>query len=306
MPDPVLPGKLGLYLSMMHYGLTHNRDFALEHYEFFNSLIDYVGSIQGKRILDVGCGKSYWLSLLLHSAGANVTGIDTEVTQSGISFGKYKKMLQTNGFERVARTLVWELVFARPYYKELDKLAPFDLRFDGLELKAQNATTIDFDDNTFDFVVSHEVFEHISDIPRTVKELSRVLKPNGMTYIYVHSFTSLSGGHHIAWKYPDTEPSKVVPPWDHLREYKHRYIPSWLNSLRTKDYREAFEHEFDIAEWIPTGREGEQLLTPSLRQELSEYSEDELLTKGFIVVATPKKESNRASSTEYVTERISA
>ena len=31
MPDPRLPGRAGLYLSMAEYGLTRHRDFAREH-----------------------------------------------------------------------------------------------------------------------------------------------------------------------------------------------------------------------------------------------------------------------------------
>jgi hypothetical protein len=35
-------------------------------------------------------------------------------------------------------------------------------------------------------------------------------------------------------------------------------------------------------------QEGKKLLSKSIRQELHEYSEHELLTKGFIVVAKPR------------------
>ena len=70
MPDPILPGKVGLYLSMMHYGLFHNKDFAREHHAFYEKMITYLGDIDQLRILDVGCGKSFWLTLMLASNGA--------------------------------------------------------------------------------------------------------------------------------------------------------------------------------------------------------------------------------------------
>jgi SAM-dependent methyltransferase len=251
-------------------------------------MLSYLGDIKDKRVLDVGCGKSFWFSLLLHSAGAKVTGIDTEVVVASTGPKKYLEILKTNGVERALRTLVWDVVYARPYYRELAALTDFPLQMEGLDLRSMNSNVLEFPDNTFDFVVSHEVFEHINDISETIEQLRRVIKPKGLTYIYIHNYTSLSGGHHIAWKYPDTEPSKNVPPWDHLRERRHPWIPSWLNELREQDYRDAFEQRFEIVDWIHTETEGKDLLTDEIRSELNEYSEQELLTKGFIVVARPK------------------
>ncbi len=290
MPDPILPGKAGLYLSMMHYGLKHNKDFAKENYTFFQTLTEYLGSVKNKRILEIGCGKSFWLTLLLANQGANMTGLDTEVVQPGFSLKKYKALLETNGLERCIRTLIWEQLFARPYYQELEKLHKAPLKFDCFDLKPGNSAKLDFPDQHFDLIVSHEVFEHIADIPATVKELHRILKVNGKTYIYIHNYTSLSGGHHIAWKYPDSEPSARVPAWDHIRDRKFPDIPSWLNQLRMHEYRQAFEQHFEIIDWILTETEGERLLTQEISQELNQYSREELLTKGFIVVAKPLKQ----------------
>ena len=281
--------RLKLYSSMIRYGNAHNEDFAREHAEFFKGMTAYCGDWRGKRVLDVGCGKSFWLTLLLHSAGAEVTGIDAEVTDPRIHFQKYLGIARRNGVERALRTWFWDYRYARPYYEALARYVPFALRFDGIDTRAMSATALDFPDRTFDLVVSHEVFEHIADVPATLKSLARALKPEGRTYIYIHNYTSLSGGHHIAWKYPDTEPSTTVPPWDHLRENRHADIPSWINRLREHEYRPMFEEYFDILDWFPLGEEGRALLTPALKRELALYSEHELLTKGFVVVAKPKK-----------------
>lgn len=289
MPDQMLPGRLGLYLSMMHHGLANHRDFAREHHEFFEHMQRYLDPIEGLRILDVGCGKSYWLSLLLATVGAKVTGVDTEVVEPGFRTGKYFGILQRNGMERALRTLVWDALFARPYYRALAQRHGGALAFERVDLKGTAGRGYDFPADTFDLVVSHEVFEHIADLPAVLADLWRVMKPGARTYIYIHNYTSLSGGHHIAWKYPDREPSSVVPPWDHLRARKFPDIPSWLNGLREHEYRQVFDEHFDILDWLTGEREGEALLTPELRAELSAYSERELLTKGFTVVATPKK-----------------
>ena len=73
-----------------------------------------------------------------------------------------------------------------------------------------------------------------------------------------------------------------------MRNKQFPEIPSWLNELREKDYRKEFEKHMDIIEWLPIGREGEKLLTSDIRTELSDYDEEELLTKGFIIIAKPK------------------
>ena len=287
--------RLRLYWSMFCYGWSHNRDFAHENFAFFREmrdyLIPYVGNLAGLRVLDVGCGKTMWLALLLRSCGARVTGIDTELAAPGMSLGKYWGIFRTSGFERALRSAFWDVIYARPYYRELERICRFPILFDGIDVRQMNVTDLDFADGTFDLVVSHEVFEHLPDVTGALDAIKRVMNPAAVTYIYIHNFTSISGGHHIAWKYPDTEPSTIVPPWDHLRENLAPDIPSWINGWREHQYREYFDRHFEILDWIHTVREGESLLTSETRQELSEYSEEELLTKGFIAVARPLQES---------------
>lgn len=288
MPDPILPGRAGLYFSMLQYGLLHYPEFAAEHVAFYQALRARIGEVRGLRVLDVGCGKSYWLSLLLASDGAIVTGVDTEEVMAGRSLAKYRGIAAANGWERAARTAVWDLLFARPYYRALEREFGRPLRHDGVDVRRYDGVNLDLADASIDLVVSHEVFEHVADLPSLLCSLRRVLKPDGRTYIYVHSWTSVSGGHHIAWKHADTRPSKVVAPWDHLRAGRHPWVPSWLNRLRTSDYRDAFAREFDLLQWIDGPEEGRALLTPEIRAELGAYDEHELLTKGFIIVARPK------------------
>lgn len=284
--------KLRLYASMVAYGNAHNRDFAREHWEFFARMDDFLapyGGLAGKRVLDVGCGKAAWLTLLCAGAGAEATGVDTEVVSPGPALSKYAGILMKNGPERFARTLAWELLYARPYFRELARQADFVLPFSRVDARALSVTELPFEDDCFDYAVSHEVLEHLPDLEAAAAEIARVLKPGGLSYLYVHSFASISGGHHIAWKYPDTEPSDSVPPWDHLRENRFPDIPSWINRVREKEYRKIFARHFDILEWLPTHKEGEALLSPEIEAELPDFSREELLTKGFIIVGRPKK-----------------
>ncbi len=289
MPDPWLPGKFGLYLSMLQYGLRSHRDFAREHVEFYRRMRERVGDVAGRRVLDVGCGKTFWLTLLLASDGADATGVDTESVGTGRGWSKWRRIARQNGFERALRTAAWDLLFARGYYRELERAFGKPLAFGRCDLRTYDGTRLDFADGSFDLIVSHEVFEHVAELDGLLGSLRRAMKPDARTYIYIHGFTSLSGGHHIAWKHPDSRPSRVVPPWDHLRERRYADIPSWLNGLREADYRRAFERGFAILDWLRIGPEGAALLTPEIRQELAQYSSDELLTKGYIVIATPRQ-----------------
>lgn len=283
MPDPILPGRLGLYASMLHYGLTGYRDFAREHAAFYERLRADEGSLSGRQVLDVGCGKSYWLSLLIAGDGAHAIGVDTELVESRRGMAKYRHILKANGAERTLRTAVWDMLFARGYYRELERSVRRRLPHEAVDLHVYDGVQLPLPDGSVDLVVSHEVFEHISDVPAVLKELGRVLSPDGRIYIYIHNFTSLSGGHHIAWKHPDTRPSRKVAPWDHLRARSHVDIPSWLNGLRENEYRVMFEKVFEIDEWRVTAEEGRALLTDDLRRELKQFSERELLSKGFLV-----------------------
>lgn len=298
MPDPILPGRLGLYVSMMHYGLVGHRDFAREHAEFFRRMRSDEGPFAGRRVLDIGCGKSYWLSLLLAADGARAIGVDTELVQAGTGLSKYRRIAAMNGVERALRTAAWDVLFSRGYYRELENCMAKPLPHEAVEIHAYDGVHLPLADASVDLIVSHEVFEHIADVSAVLTEMARVLRPDGRIYIYIHNFTSLSGGHHIAWKHPDTHPSRVVAPWDHLRACSHVDIPSWLNKLREADYRMMFDRDFQVDEWRATAEEGRTLLTEDIRLELARYSERELLTKGFLVRGRPRMTAGRTDQQE--------
>lgn len=283
--------RLKLYLSQIRYADSNVARFAQEHVAFFQRMQrdlarHGIDEIQGLRVLDVGCGKMYWFTLLLKLFGANPTGIDIEYVQRGYSPLKYWRIFTTNGLERAAKTLYWDVLYGGDYYRVLAKEAGRQIpRHLELDLRQQSITGLPYADNTFDLVVSHEVFEHLPDLEASVKKMNQVMKPGALTYLYVHNYTSISGGHHIEWKHPDENPSERVPPWDHLRENRFPEIPSWINRQREQVYRDVFEREFTILDWLTYSIEGEELLTADIRTELSDYTEEELLKKGFIIVA---------------------
>ena len=52
-------------------------------------------------------------------------------------------------------------------------------KYGDIKLKVQPAEKLDFDDATFDVVLSFDLFEHIAQIDRHISEVWRVLKPQG-------------------------------------------------------------------------------------------------------------------------------
>lgn len=285
--------RIRLYATQLAWANRYTEQYALDHCNWFarmeTILEPHMPAFEGKRALDVGCGMLQWQTIMLHSKGAEVTGIDMEYTRADRRPDKYWNILRTNGMERALKTAYWDYFYRWRYLKALQACAPFTLNPKKLDLRQHLAERIPFDDNMFDLVVSHEVFEHIADIHAAAQEIKRVLKPGGMAYVNVHLFPSISGGHNMEWKFPDTEPSETVPPWDHLRENKFPEHPSWLNEHRERDYRAVFEELFEIVVWEASTYEGKSLLTPEIKAELKDYSEDELLKKGVIMLVRKSK-----------------
>jgi SAM-dependent methyltransferase len=50
-------------------------------------------------------------------------------------------------------------------------------------LRSMNSETVGFDNDSFDLVISVEVLEHVQDVKAAVREISRVLKPGGVTVV---------------------------------------------------------------------------------------------------------------------------
>lgn len=93
------------------------------------------------------------------------------------------------------------------------------------------------------------------------------------------------------WADPDDAPriDTPVPPWDHLRGQNHP-AHVYLNKLRAEDYLESFGRFFDIERQEYT-TEGHHLLTPELRAELTDWTEEDL-TRRFLIVLLRKPMEN--------------
>jgi ubiquinone/menaquinone biosynthesis C-methylase UbiE len=109
-----------------------------------STLIRWLDSQSGERILDIGCGDGYY-DMIIARPGARVVGIDIS-----------KKPLAK----------------AQRHY-----------RGEQFEFLYMNAEELAFDDAFFDKVVSFCVIEHFNDDNRAMQQISRVLKPGG-TFVF--------------------------------------------------------------------------------------------------------------------------
>ena len=62
-----------------------------------------------------------------------------------------------------------------------------------------NATSLQFEDNTFDCVYSFGVLHHIPDIEKALSEIKRVLKPGGRIMVMLYHKNSLLYGYSIIY-----------------------------------------------------------------------------------------------------------
>ena len=95
----------------------------------------------GKSVLDVACGAGYG-SALLAEVAASVIGADIDEETVNYARSSYRR--------------------------------------DNLAYRVEDAQALSFESASFDSVVSFETIEHLSDIPRYLNEVQRVLKLGGM------------------------------------------------------------------------------------------------------------------------------
>jgi len=118
------------------------------------------GTKAKSRVLDLGCGTGF-TSFLLNKVGLEVEGADVDINNpEKIDEFKRIKGLQMD---------IWE-----------------KLKNNNLKFRYYDGVKLPFKENNFDAVVAHAVIEHIppKNYLKVIREINRVLKPNGKFYIF--------------------------------------------------------------------------------------------------------------------------
>lgn len=259
--------------------------------EIRHTLEPYMGKLKGKVILDVGCGRRYPYTLLLHSLENTVVGLDTSYIGHEDSLMKeYWKELTQNGTASFIRALLFDYLGQKnKYYESLQRVCDFPMNYRGLIFERMNVEDMDFSDEKFDLVISILCFEHIANVPKAISEIHRVLRRGGFAFFKIHLFTSRGGGHQLGKEFGR------VPPWDHLRQNRFP-APVYLNKLRKAEWLRLISEKFEVLEVLGRIDENaENLLKAEVLSELSDYHIDELVTSTISVVAQKRSNAMKIS-----------
>ena len=250
--------------------------------------------IQGKNILDLGCGQRFPFSLLCAASGANAFAIDLEYVKPDPVFVKFFKVIKQNGTKRAFKYLIRSILFDKKYYSALESYSGIPVRKSKKEIKffVTDPTLSQYPliSNTFDLIASNAVLEHVKDVENFAIECNRLLSNDGYLFIIVHNYYSLSGGHNLNWAFPDTDPPKNISAWDHLRKNQ---FPThvYLNKKTPEEYYEIFSNHLNIILFQGVGKdnepgqkEGKKYLTAKIREELKAYPEELLLTRSYLLI----------------------
>jgi SAM-dependent methyltransferase len=299
--------KLSNYFRQIRYSMHADRGVAENDYRIFcdarDAMEKYLGrEIADARILEIGCGQRFATSLLFHTFGAGVTGIDMDYVDPRFSLQGYVAIFKKNGWERSVKTFIRHLLFDRQYYGTISNLCGRPLRFDDLELLYMDACDLKFADNSLDYIFSRAVFEHIDDVEKACREMHRVLKTGGVANIRPHLFPSLTGGHNPEWFDLNRNGRRQAPPWDHLRKSLYP-PPCYLNKFREKDYIRIFSKYFTIVD-VESEYVGEQYLTEDILRELPGFTREELTKVSIRIIMKKNSEPVQNNMIEHEADQL--
>ena len=142
-----------------------------------------------KSVLEIGCGSGDNISIPLSLCGLSVAGIDID----GDSIEYAKKLRSFKGIANV---------------------------------KFLNIDICEIETNSYETIVCSEVLEHLIEPRLMIKEISRVLKPNGVVIITVpNGYGPYELGQFIAKKYEEE-----IKPWLKSKNI-HKYLSYFMQKL---------------------------------------------------------------------------
>jgi len=237
-------------------------------------------SLTDRDLLEIGPGQQA-LRLKYFSRNNRVTAVDFDVVPHGLNPADYWQMLRRNGSKRVLKTVLRKAAgIDRACWRELETQVGSKLR-DRLAVIQGDAQALPWPSQSFDFVYSFSVFEHLQDPARCLEEAIRVLRPGGGLCIATHLYSSDSGAHD-----PRTFFQRERRPalWAHLRPaHQHEVKPNaYCNKWRLSAWEELFSNLCPGIMFHDKGsdRTALALELKQLREqgELTDYNDRELLT----------------------------
>ncbi len=116
-------------------------------------------TVEGKKVLDIGCSEGGLLSLLLSEKPASLTGVELDTKK------------------------------AEKAQKRFENEKTVTILHDDIAKR-------DFEEH-FDMIHSHDVLEHVEDPEKLIQLCYRFLAPGGILFVAANSFASPFGGHQM-------------------------------------------------------------------------------------------------------------
>ena len=235
--------------------------------------------LRDRDVLIVGPGQLL-TEALFFGVDNRVTGIDLDVIAQGFRPMDYVKILSNNGLGRVIKTLGRKALLVDRGYRTAWKK---ELHVDSLPkitLLQGDICTGPPVESAFDLVASWATLQCIPDPKSAVRNMIAALRPGGVLYFGVHLYTYDTGHHDVR---AFSQQLDKLPPWGHLRETtKHLIRPgAYLNEWRLQQWRDLLaEQAPGHTEFLDDFKEVRQStrMTDELREELEEFSDEELFT----------------------------
>jgi 2-polyprenyl-3-methyl-5-hydroxy-6-metoxy-1,4-benzoquinol methylase len=149
------------------YNEWHSRVFEAgpEHSDegspWYRLLLEYLLPVQGKRVLEVACGRGGFAKLLA-SRGAVVSGADFSETALRIAWKRHRR--EQHGY---------------------------------LDLTQADAEKLPYADGSFDTIISCETIEHLPDPLSALREMARVCRPGGFLYLTTPNYFNAMGLYYV-------------------------------------------------------------------------------------------------------------
>jgi hypothetical protein len=265
--------------------------------------------LKASQILEIGFGQRPYLGITLYALGYHYRGIDLDQPIFPPTLAKAWRLYRANGLLRLIKTLVRYFLFDRPEYLSLFKqlgLSHGDVRKAKIFVQgdaalvdlASLATSSASSESQHRplVVVSESVFEHIprADLSRillNLRTLAEASKRQLLVLTRPTIFTGICGSHLTEWYHHNVYSSKPKKsePWEHLRK-KRFAADTYLNRLTRAEYRELFKDsgyniKDETVEHLGLG--SKFLDNPALRAELSDWSDEELLSNEVMFELVP-------------------
>lgn len=244
-------------------------------------------SATGLHVLEVGHGQFPRLLAYIAALGNEAVGIDTDVLPATLyDLAGYAKLLWKNGLVRTAKTFARQLSGINQSYRS-EFIRSLQLTgWPDVRLITKDALDTGFPNSHFDLVFSFNVFEHLSDPPRVIEELKRVVKPGGCLMLAFPHYAHPNALHDLRYT---TGAPKAPPPWAHLIPGEACLVQqgAFVNHIRLDAWKDLFSHLCPGVEFRHKTFESPTLFTHlhncRNRGWLVDYSDEELLTELLMV-----------------------